>query len=201
MRFFPFDLERWQSTWETRVRFNLSESGVHPLSVQELLGIAAAGASLPAHRASPGASAKPSAEGPKAAAALAPGEPLPPGAIARIGNVRFSPGDMVNSVAFSPDGKTLASGNNDSTVRLWERSTGKEVRVFRGHRDAVQWVAFSPDGKLLASISSKQILLGLKTVNDLVKAERVFEALKGLRALFPVEDAILTQQAAQSRSN
>jgi hypothetical protein len=32
VRFIPFDLERWQSTWETRVRFNLSESGVHPLA-------------------------------------------------------------------------------------------------------------------------------------------------------------------------
>jgi aspartate/methionine/tyrosine aminotransferase len=37
MSFFPFELERWQSAWENRVRFNLSESGVHPLSVGELL--------------------------------------------------------------------------------------------------------------------------------------------------------------------
>jgi aspartate/methionine/tyrosine aminotransferase len=44
VRFFPFELERWQSTWENRVRFNLSESGVHPLSIQELLGIAGASA-------------------------------------------------------------------------------------------------------------------------------------------------------------
>jgi hypothetical protein len=43
-RFVPFELERWQSTWETRVRFNLSESGVHPLSIQELLGLAGASA-------------------------------------------------------------------------------------------------------------------------------------------------------------
>lgn len=40
MRFVTFDLERWQSTWENRVRFNLSESGVHPLSVRELLALA-----------------------------------------------------------------------------------------------------------------------------------------------------------------
>ncbi len=40
MTFHPFDLERWQSTWEHRVRFNLSESGVHPLSVRELLALA-----------------------------------------------------------------------------------------------------------------------------------------------------------------
>jgi aspartate/methionine/tyrosine aminotransferase len=42
MPFFPFELERWQSTWENRVRFNLSESGVHPLSVGELLELAGA---------------------------------------------------------------------------------------------------------------------------------------------------------------
>ncbi len=39
MSFVPFDLERWQSVWEHRVRFNLSESGVHPLSLRELLEI------------------------------------------------------------------------------------------------------------------------------------------------------------------
>jgi aspartate/methionine/tyrosine aminotransferase len=38
--FVTFDLERWQSTWENRVRYNLSESGVHPLSVRELLALA-----------------------------------------------------------------------------------------------------------------------------------------------------------------
>src|SRR5258708_13531242 len=43
-KFVPFELERWQRTWEKRVRFNLSESGVHPLSIQELLGLAAASA-------------------------------------------------------------------------------------------------------------------------------------------------------------
>jgi aspartate/methionine/tyrosine aminotransferase len=40
--FVTFDLERWQSTWENRVRYNLSESGVHPLSVRELLALAGA---------------------------------------------------------------------------------------------------------------------------------------------------------------
>jgi len=43
-KFVPFELERWQSTWENRVRFNLSESGVHPLTIQELLGLASVSA-------------------------------------------------------------------------------------------------------------------------------------------------------------
>jgi len=42
MTFVPFELERWQSTWENRVKYNLSESGVHPLSVGELLQLAEA---------------------------------------------------------------------------------------------------------------------------------------------------------------
>jgi hypothetical protein len=40
--FYPFVLERWQSTWENRVRYNLSESGVHPLTVRDLLQLAGA---------------------------------------------------------------------------------------------------------------------------------------------------------------
>ena len=43
MRYQPFRMERWQSTWEHRVRFNLSESGVEPLSVVELLELAGGG--------------------------------------------------------------------------------------------------------------------------------------------------------------
>jgi hypothetical protein len=57
----------------------------------------------------------------------------------------------VLSVAFSPDGKYLASGSWDHTVRLWEVESGTCLRVMEGHRDDVNSVAFSPDGKYLAS--------------------------------------------------
>ena len=55
------------------------------------------------------------------------------------------------SVAFSPDGKTLASGGWDKTVRLWDVATGTEKKILRGHLDSIHSVAFSPDGKTLAS--------------------------------------------------
>ncbi|MDA2913796.1 serine/threonine protein kinase [Acidobacteriia bacterium AH_259_A11_L15] len=57
----------------------------------------------------------------------------------------------VHAVAFSPDGRWLASGSYDHTVRLWEVATGREVRTLRGHAAQISAVAFSPDGRWLAS--------------------------------------------------
>lgn len=62
--------------------------------------------------------------------------------------------DMITSVAFSPDGATLASASADNTIKLWDTRTGDNTRTLEGHSHWIQTVAFSPDGELLASGAS-----------------------------------------------
>ncbi|WP_249268059.1 WD40 repeat domain-containing protein [Microcystis aeruginosa FBCC-A68] len=65
----------------------------------------------------------------------------------------------VQSVNFSPDGKTLVSGSDDGTIKLWNVETGKEIRTLKGHDGYVSSVNFSPDGKTLVSGSLQTIKL------------------------------------------
>ena len=59
----------------------------------------------------------------------------------------------VKSIAFSPDGETLAAGSEDNTIRLWDSKTHKLKAICIGHEKGVNLLAFSRDGKMLASTS------------------------------------------------
>jgi WD40 repeat protein len=64
----------------------------------------------------------------------------------------------VNSVAFHPTGKLLASGSNDKPIKLWSVKKGEHLYSLNGHSDGVLCVAFSPDGKLIATGCGDKII-------------------------------------------
>src|SRR5438477_7143379 len=133
-----------------------------------LLAMLVTASNLAAAETLEGGKAAPDAKGPVDLS----GDPLPQGAVARLGTVRFR--YQATSVAYSPNGKILAAGGDDNHVRLIDAATGKEIRRLAGHqartfdppRDAksafdllvgsvgqgnVTTLAFSPDGQTLAS--------------------------------------------------
>jgi WD40 repeat protein len=80
-------------------------------------------------------------------------DPLPAGAVMRLGTRRFRHGGAaVTAVAYSPDGKVLASGGGDTLIRFWDPQTGKELRRLSGHTHLPTALAFLADGKRLASV-------------------------------------------------
>ncbi|OQY53442.1 MAG: hypothetical protein B6247_15030 [Candidatus Parabeggiatoa sp. nov. 2] len=62
----------------------------------------------------------------------------------------------VNAIAFSPEGKRLATGSSDTGVYLWEVSSAQLIQRIEGHSDSVSAVKFSPNGELLATASWDQ---------------------------------------------
>jgi WD40 repeat protein len=92
------------------------------------------------------------------------------------------------SVAFSLDGRLVATGQQDSTIRLWDVVHGKELAKLEGHEGPVRTVAFSPDGKTLASGSEDTTILlwdisgyrpNLPDAPDAKQLPPLWDALKG----------------------
>jgi RNA polymerase sigma factor (sigma-70 family) len=135
------------------------------LALGLLLGMAAGGVAMLTPRApmAPLPQAEHPAEPPKAEDKVAMrvdryGDPLPPGAVARLGTIRFrAPGEIM-SLAYSPDGKTIAVASHGGLF-LFDAASGKRLRQLslpNAMWDREMPLAFSPDGKRLARRTGKQ---------------------------------------------
>jgi len=64
----------------------------------------------------------------------------------------------VRAVAWSPDGKLIASAGEDKMVQVWEVSKGRQMGTYRGHADWISMITWSPDGKRIASASKDNVV-------------------------------------------
>jgi len=89
---------------------------------------------------------------------LAEDEPLPEGAIARLGKVRYPHVGRVSSVGFSPDGNTLTAAAWDGSIWVWDLKTRQEIRHHAGPPAWLQAMILSPDGRFFASAGKDGII-------------------------------------------
>jgi RNA polymerase sigma factor (sigma-70 family) len=117
------------------------------------------------------------------------GDPLPPQALLRLGTLRFRQEGEVSAVAYSPDGKLLAS-TSDRGILLWDAASGKERRRLRGLARSLD---FSPDGKLLAGVASYtgELRLWDATTGKPVRRIMLGRRLPGERVRFSPDGKLL----------
>jgi RNA polymerase sigma factor (sigma-70 family) len=98
----------------------------------------------------------------------APDEMLPPGAVARLGPIRFWHGHTIQQVAYTADGQALVSIGDDGVGRFWDAGTGRERGQLRGRDSRIRSVLFAPDDRAVVWEESGTIrLLERETMREI----------------------------------
>jgi WD40 repeat protein len=86
-------------------------------------------------------------------------DPLPNGALLRIGSTRFRSASPLQCVTFSPDGKSVVAGAQDGSIIIWDRATGRERSSWRSPALRLDHISYSPDGRFLATANQQGQLI------------------------------------------
>jgi WD40 repeat protein len=120
------------------------------------------------------------------------GDPLPAGALMRLGTNRFRYGSSIYSLAVSSDGKWIATGNSKSSnasVAVWEADTGRQAQLWTNQAHVVRGLAFSPDSKRVAVVNGYGKLLLFDRTSG--KELKTFDTSSPERVCFTPDGSIL----------
>jgi RNA polymerase sigma factor (sigma-70 family) len=128
------------------------------------------------------------------------GDPLPEGALFRLGSLRLRHRTTLRSVAFTPDGEALVSAGWGRVISFWDPATGKERRRIEAPAKGVDAIAFSRDGKLLAGagMDGAVILWDAATGKEIRRLEGHRRQVKGI-AFSPTGDRLVAGDAEAAR--
>lgn len=99
--------------------------------------------------------------------------------------IQMGHSELIQSIAFSPDGQTFATASEDTTIKLWHAATGKELRTMRGHA-SITYVTFTPDGKRLVTAGND----GAMRCWDAATGKELWSVVAGDKLEWPGESKV-----------